>query len=327
LDAERKIFFRLKVEFEQNRSPQAPKKGFIIMNLSTLLLAVIYFAVAQQPPQLPKDRVVLDCRINLNDQVEVPAQEPGVIREIFVINGQTVKRDDPLVQLDDSIPRQSLNVANANLLAAEAQAKNQVPRLYAEASMKVAKAELATSEDSNRRVPGTVVEVKMNELRLKVEEMRLSIEKAKMDTVVAERTADVKKAEKDASITNLEHRLLKSSMNGEGEVREVRRHVGEWAQAGETVVHIVQMNILRAEGLLKASDYARSEVLHRPVMVEVELERGRKERFSGEIVYADPLTRPGNGTYVVRAEIKNRQENGDWLLHPGATGEMTIQLK
>ena len=94
--------------------------------------------------------------------------------------------------------------------------------------------------------------------------------------------------------------------------------MGEWVQAGETVVHVVQMDVLRAEGSLNVSEYVPYEIIGKPVTVEVELDRGRTMTFPGKIVFVDPMIRP-NGTYIVRAEVENRVENGQWILRPGMT--------
>jgi multidrug efflux pump subunit AcrA (membrane-fusion protein) len=294
------------------------------MHLNALLFGVICFAVAQQPADLPNTVTLDGCSINLNDQVEVPAQEGGVIKKIFVKEGQKVKQDEPLVQIDDSIPQQQVNVAEAEFNAAKEQAENKVPRKYAVASLKVAQAELEVNLEANRRVKGTVPQVNINKLELECKQMELSIEKADTDIHIAIKQMDVKKAQLDAAEVSMGHRLLTSSLNGD--VREVKRHVGEWVQPGETVVHVVQMNLLRTDGLLKASEYTPAEVVNRPVTVEVQLARLRTEKFQGHIVFVDPMIRP-NGAYVVRAEIENREENGQWLLRPGMTAKMTIKLK
>ena len=49
-------------------------------------------------------------------------------------------------------------------------------------------------------------------------------------------------------------------------------------------------------------------------------------RLDGKIVFVSPLVQPG-GEYLVWAEVENKQENGHWLLRPGLTATMTIQLK
>jgi multidrug resistance efflux pump len=161
---------------------------------------------------------------------------------------------------------------------------------------------------------------------LKVQEMDLSIQKAEMDTRIAKKQVNVQQAEMNLADTTLKHRLLRSPLEGDGEVREIKRHMGEWVQAGETVLNVVQLNVMWSEGTLNVSDYVPNEILGKPVTVKVELDRGRKMTFPGKIEYVDQMIRP-NGTYVVRAEVQNRLENGQWILRHGLPAQMTIELK
>jgi multidrug efflux pump subunit AcrA (membrane-fusion protein) len=296
------------------------------MHLSALLYGVIYFAVAQQPAASPDTVVVDPCIIFLDEEAKVPAQEGGVIDKLYVKEGQTVKSKEKLVQIDDSIPRQQLIIAAAEWNAAKVKAENQVPRDYAVASRDVAYAELNVSLDANRRIPGVVPKVNIKKMELECTQMELSIKKADMDTVVAEKEADVKKAQMDASETALKHRLLQSPLSGEGLVGKIYRHVGEWVQNGEPVVYVLRMDRLRVEGSLPASKISPSEVAGKPVEIEVELAHERIVKFRGNIVFVDPKITTG-GEYLVRAEVENRKENNQWILHPGLTAKMTIQLK
>ena len=60
--------------------------------------------------------------------------------------------------------------------------------------------------------------------------------------------------------------------------------------------------------------------------MEIELSRGRKEQFKGRVVFVNPIVQAGN-RYRVRAEVANRQEEGQWLLSPGSTATMVIHLQ
>jgi multidrug resistance efflux pump len=123
--------------------------------------------------------------------------------------------------------------------------------------------------------------------------MELSIKKADMDTAVAEKEADVKKAQMEASETALKHRLLQSPLSGDGLVGKIYRHVGEWVQNGEPVVYVLRMDRLRVEGSLPASKISPFEVAGKPVEIEVELAHERSVKFRGNIVFVDPKITTG----------------------------------
>jgi multidrug efflux pump subunit AcrA (membrane-fusion protein) len=128
----------------------------------------------------------------------------------------------------------------------------------------------------------------------------------------------------DAAAEAVNRRQITSPLDGE--VVEVKKNAGEWVQAGETVAHVVRLDRLRIQGFLYATEFEHGEIAGRPVSVTVQLARGHQETFSGKVVFVDPLI-AARGRFRVRAEVTNRQANGQWLLLPGLNAEMTIQLK
>jgi multidrug efflux pump subunit AcrA (membrane-fusion protein) len=298
------------------------------MQLSAMLFGVIYFAVAQQPATAAGTVKLENCHIYVVNRkpIEVPAQEAGVIKEMFVKEGQPIKPGESLVQIEDDIPAQQLKIAEEKLRAAEEQANNTIPKEYAEKSLEVARMDYQSALEANKKVKDTFPLVKLKEMFLKVQEMELSIQKAEMDTRIAKKQVNVQQAEMNLAQTTLSHRLLRSPLEGDGEVSEIKRHLGEWVQAGETVMRVVQMDVMWAEGSLNVSEYMPNEIIGKPVTVKVELDRGRTMTFPGKIVFVDPMIRP-NGTYIVRAEVQNRLENDHWILRHGRLAQMTIQLK
>ncbi|MCR9120243.1 MAG: hypothetical protein NXI22_25180, partial [bacterium] len=87
-----------------------------------------------------------------------------------------------------------------------------------------------------------------------------------------------------------------------------------------------RMDKLRVEGLLSAKQYRPSDVVDQPVIIEVELDNGRRERFNGKVSMVKPDLK-SKSEYVVRAEVENRQESGHWLLRPGFVAYMVIRLR
>ena len=106
---------------------------------------------------------------------------------------------------------------------------------------------------------------------------------------------------------------------------ELKSHEGEWVKAGDVVMRLVRLDVLRVHGSLDANAASPGEVQGQPVEITVALARGHRETFSGKIVYVKPLVE--GGAYEVRAEVQNRKQDGAWVLNPGLTAEMTIQLK
>ena len=90
-------------------------------------------------------------------------------------------------------------------------------------------------------------------------------------------------------------------------------------------MRLMRLDLLRVEGLLDAKEYRPSELQDRPVQVVVTLPHGQKESFSGKVVFVKPMVE--GRKFAVRAEVQNRREGGFWILCPGQTADMTIQLK
>ena len=86
------------------------------------------------------------------------------------------------------------------------------------------------------RVPLAVVQQHMLEHRAAV----LSIEKSEMELRIAGLQAKVSEAELAQATEKVERRRIKSPLAGQ--VQKIYRHVGEWVQAGEPVLHVVQVS-------------------------------------------------------------------------------------
>jgi len=265
-----------------------------------------------------------DCFVELIEEAQVPAQEPGVLVEIAVREGDEVQKGAQLAQIDDAHPRMQHEASRLRYEAAREEAENDVNVRYAEAAAAVAKAEWEQSVEANRKTPGTVPLAEVKRLGLKWREMNLSIEQAQMRRRVAALEAKVAAAEVNAALENLKRRRITSPLDAV--VVELYRHDGEWVQPGDPVLHVVRINRLRVEGVVNSAEAAGHEISGQPVEVAVELARGRTETLEGRVSFVDPVVRAG-GKYEVWAEVANVQESGRWLLQPGLPATMTIRLK
>jgi macrolide-specific efflux system membrane fusion protein len=150
----------------------------------------------------------------------------------------------------------------------------------------------------------------------------LQTEKARQDRSVAKTTVEARQAQVVAAQANIDRRKILAPLSGE--IAKVYLHLGEWAAPGTPVLRIVRLDRLKVEGFLDPKQFAPSEIANRPVSFETELTRGRKEKFPGKITYVNFQIEP-TGFVRVMAEVDNRKEDGQWLLRPGTTGEMTIE--
>lgn len=313
------------------------------MTLTTLILAASLAAAAPEatssatsPARKGADRVTLTrCLVSLVDEAQVPAKEPGALTQLDVHEGDQVTRGQLLARIDDVRTAAALKVATLKLKAAKEEAASDVNVRYARAANDVAKQERAAAEEANRKSANTFAESEVRKMQLEERRTELAIEQSALELRLAGTKAEVGEAEVEAAAEDVERRKIVSPL--EGVVVRVNRHVGEWLQPGDPLLHVVRIDKLRVEGLVDATDvtdgqgrvvaegFAPAEIAGRPVTVRVPLERGRGETFQGKVVFVSPVVQAG-GQYRVWAEVPNRKQGEHWLLRPGLLAEMTIHL-
>jgi len=270
-----------------------------------------------------RDPILEYCTIELKAEVDVPAQDAGVLVSLDVVEGDQVRKDYPLGKINDMEPQMQKKVAEYEKLAAEEQAKNDISVVFAHAQADVGQATYREKLAANHKVRGTVTNEELRKVEMEWRRAKLSIRQAELDQKLAGLTAKSKGADVEAAEKNIQRRHIKAPIDGD--VVAVLKHRGEWVSPGDTILHIVNLEILRVNGILKASEYDPQEIQGRPVTVNVELARGRQVKVTGKVVYVSPIVQSG-GEYPVWAEVKNRMEDDQWLLRPGLTAKMTIHL-
>jgi macrolide-specific efflux system membrane fusion protein len=291
---------------------------------TAIILSLTCFLSAGSNDGLPASKTIPNCQIEFEDEAEVPAQEAGVLMELPVKEGDQVRIGDLLAKIDDSLPRMEAVVAENKWKVDDVKAKNEANINFAKAAAAVAESVCMRDKKSNERMAGSVTDADVETHKLDHIKAVLQIEVSEMEKTIAKYSCNVSKSEWDAANEKIERRRIKSPLDGQ--VQKISRHLGEWVMAGDTVLKVVRINKLRTDGYLKISEFAPEEIINRPVTIKIELARGRSSSFEGKIVFVDPIVVNGN-EYLVRAEIQNREENGQWLLRAGMNAEMTIHLK
>jgi macrolide-specific efflux system membrane fusion protein len=262
-----------------------------------------------------------DCLVYLIEDIQVPALEAGPLVKLDVKEGDVVEKGQVLAQLDDSQPMVQKQSAEIERDAAIAKASDDIDVRFAEATLAYSNAELQRLLAVERKSAGSITVQEIEKAKLARHRDELQIEKSKLDAKVAKMTADKHEADVQAADLSVARRQILAPITGE--VATVYHEQSEWVNAGEPVVQVVRMDRLRVEGFVAATELNVDEIAGKQVIVEVELARGRRERFSGAVSYISPLVTAG-GKYRVRAEVQNRLVNDEWLLRPGSAASMII---
>jgi multidrug efflux pump subunit AcrA (membrane-fusion protein) len=263
------------------------------------------------------------CLVKLEDDVKIGSKEPGVLVQLNVKEGSNVTKGEVLGTIDDSEALIQKNASAWALAAAVKKADDDVQERYAAVSADVAKKAYEIVLDANKSTTKAVTETEVNKLFLEWEAAKLSAEKAKLEQVLARYDANTKQAEFNAAKLGVDRRRIHAEFDGQ--VVKLYRQQGEWVGPGDPILRLVGLDSMLVEGAVDQSLYDPHELQNCEVTLEVQLARGRKEQCRGRITFVSPLVRL-DGKYIVRAEVENREEYGQWLLRDGMTANMTIHL-
>jgi multidrug efflux pump subunit AcrA (membrane-fusion protein) len=297
------------------------------MNLVKPFLVAAALAVPLAGVTLSSDSsqaIVPDCQVLLINDVDVPAEAPGRLLEMNVTEGGRIEKGMLAAQIDDREPLLQKVAAQLERDAAHARANDDIEVRYSIKAFEVAEAELNRSLEINRRNAGSIPAAEIKRQQLERTRAELQIDRSRLDLKVAEMTANVQNAAVQAADDAILRRRILVPFNGQ--VLQIYRQTGEWVAVGEPVLRVVRLDRLRVDGFIDGLELNVAEIANRPVTVEVELARGRKEQFRGQVVFVNPLVQAG-ARYRVRAEVENRVEDEQWLLNPGAMAKMVIHLR
>jgi multidrug efflux pump subunit AcrA (membrane-fusion protein) len=289
-----------------------------------LALAVTVPLLAANTPYDSNRAELSHCQVLLINDVDVPAEEAGRLLTVNATEGDHVEKDSLVAQINDRQALLSKVAAELEYSAAQTRADDDIEVQYSIKSFELAETELNNDVEINRRQPGTVPATEIRRKQLERTRAELQIGRSKLDLKVAQMTADVQNAAVQAADDSIQRRRIIAPFSGQ--VLQVYRQSNEWVNIGEPVLRVVQMDRLYVDGFISGGDYNVVDIANRPVTVEIELARGRKEQFKGQVVFVNPIDQAGN-RYRVRAEVENRQEKDQWLLNPGSTATMVIHLQ
>jgi multidrug efflux pump subunit AcrA (membrane-fusion protein) len=265
----------------------------------------------------PTPLEVSSAVIKVAEEVAVPARDPGVLSAVEIKEGQLVEEGDTGVRLLDADIRLAVDRARIEAEIALRKVNNDVDIRYSTKSTEVARAELQRSLDTNDKYPKTVSNSELDRQRLLVEQGELQIQKALQDRDIASLSREIRDNEHQTAREQLERRIITAPLRGM--VVEVLRRRGEWVQAGETVVRIVRLDRLRAEGFLPASQ-ARLDLIGSKVRLKLAGQTDDATEFAGQLVFISPEIDPLNSQVRVWAEV----ENAELKLRPGMQATLTI---
>jgi len=268
------------------------------------------------------DTLEATAQAKLITELLVPAREAGVVMKLLVHPGDVVKKDDPLVQLDDRLIRLQREAALVEAELAEMDSHNDVDLRFAEKSEAVARAELERMLQANRDYERSISRTELQQTKLSAERSSLAAEQATRDLDSKRLTVDLRCKQVKLLTMRLEMMMALAPVDGLVIDLDQAPQEGEFVQAGAPVLRMIQLNPLRVEGLLDARRFDQS-LEGAPVIFHVPLPPGgTMTEFHGKVTFVSPEIDPVDSQIRFWAEI----ENPEFKLRPGSRGKLIIDL-
>ncbi len=236
--------------------------------------------------------------------IEISSVESGVIGEILVKEGESVSKDQELIKLD-------LEVLQAQLAVAVAQAEGKGRVMAAEADYELQSERLSKLEAL--RGAGRTNEAEIDRQRATTKSTEGLLLAAQEEIKIYQLSAARIRAE-------VERRILRSPIDGV--VVEIVKDVAEpvstlRSQPGEPdyLIRVVKLDLLKTTAHLP-DDSARNLKVGDYLMVVTEGEKSTPAL----IEYVSPIVKSSTGTVEVRMRI----DNGDLQLRGGAPARVTL---
>ncbi|GEM_PF-1206001 len=260
------------------------------------------------------------CPVKIIEKIQLPASEIGPLAEVLVRDGQTISKGMVIAKVDDRQAITELNLSESRLATSALKVDTDIAIRYAQAGYDAAYKTYERELSLYKKNVGTAA--KLDEARLQAQQALLQIEKAKHDYSVDQKAVRIEEIQVQKAKETLQRHSTIAPWGGI--VNQVLTHQGEWVNAGDPIVEIIQMDRLWVEGDIDARQINPFQVTNRPVEVILTLAQGEKVKFQGKVVYVE-LEVTGD-SYKIRAEVQNRTHMDHWLLIPGMDVEMEIDL-
>jgi RND family efflux transporter MFP subunit len=261
------------------------------------------------------------CIVSFIEDIELPAQESGVLRSLSVKEGQSFEKGQAIARIDDELYRKLLQQAQMQRDMALKRAADMTSIRAGRYKLKLASTEAAKSRKLLSK--GSTSESEYKRARYSEQVAQEELVAAENEREMAGNEARFEEAKVEESRVRIRRHSIRTEFDGY--VIKKFRDAGEWVQAGEKVLRVARMDRLYVQGNISSKKLNPFEVADKPVTVTLQLARGKETTFEGKIVSIG-LEKQGSDLFMVKAEVENRPQEGFWTLLPGSQVKMRIHL-
>lgn len=245
-----------------------------------LFVAVLYTPITMAESMVGITKPVHDVKLSL--------PVGGIIANVNVKEGQTVKKGDELLRLDTRLHVHEVNrrslILKDNSRLNSSQHNREILKTLLDNSNKLYESNHAISEEELKKL-------KMQYTTLAGESNTLAAEKKREEV------------EYNMAKEELEQRVLHSPINGV--ITDIEAEVGEWAEPGKMVIHVVDT----AESFLEIN--IDVEQLHKQNLqlnsnVDIEFNSGFPIKRTGKVIFISPTVDTSSSLVRVKIEYDNQ---------------------
>ncbi len=230
---------------------------------------------------------------NIHAGVTRPSEEralsfsyPGVVREVFVKEGDKVKVGQPVLKLDDRLDRNAM-------AQAEIDANSLLKIEYARKSLAQKKIRLEVAQDLRQRDAGTAKELEEAELNVDLAYTQLKLEEEQIEA-----------AKLKAAGLRIKVELAQLSSTIDGIVQKINVKEGEYSdpqQSQRAACIVVKNDPLKVEVFLPAATASKLKEGQ-----SLDVAYAEEEKWTGaKITFFDPVADAGSGMRRLNLELPN----------------------
>lgn len=306
--------------------------GILVVGACAVAACLLNLSSSPAQPTSPGPRQVRIPRalVVATEDVQIPAKAAGQIVELHVAEGDRVKTGSVLAVIDDELSQRRKQTAEAEFEAARAQAESDAEVRSADARSRYYAEEYAVNEKLKQKEVASQSELR--KIKVQWENAIADADVARVKSSIAKLTQEVKQATVAQTAVEVKNYQVEAKLRVEGQadVVEVMKHVGDWVQTGESIIRLVRMEEVRVQGQLNIADFAPEEVAGQPVQIEVTRTIGGRKtirKVNARLDYVSAVVE-ADGSYRVWAKVQNVETAPNvWLLLPGTNVDMTVQLR
>jgi RND family efflux transporter MFP subunit len=225
-----------------------------------------------------------ECLLEPHRTVKVGSTQAGLLAQVFVERGDMVKAGDKVAELEQSVERQNMELANLR-------ATNDADLKLAEEAAQVEEAKLSRRDALLKKkfVAEEAYEKARGDARIK----RFEADRAKI-------ALELSRLEATKAKTLFDIRTIKAPISGVVTAR--RLSGGEYIADERHIVEIAKIDVLLINAFLPLDMFKGIEVGRR---ARVELEQAYGGTHVAVVTMKDRVVDAASGTFLVRLELKN----------------------